>query len=331
MSYFRQTRRRLAFFSAWGILIFSAAAQGITNSSDVPKAPSQLLSFPAALMPPPLPPLAPASSPIDFFRKLLVVSPQERQKMLADKSPEIRKRILAKVKEYAALDPDERELRLRTTELRWYLIPLLRASPTNQAARLAAVPDDIRDVVKSRLMLWQILPPPMQQEFLENERTLGYFSRVDIRNELSGGPEPDAAAQPRWNALSETERQAVAEQFNQFFELSPEEKQQALGALSDAERRQMERTLKAFDKLPAPQRKQCIRAFEKFAGMSPAERAEFLKNARRWSQMSVADRKAWCDLVANVPLWPPLPPIEMAPPPPPMPKMMKTAAVTNHS
>jgi hypothetical protein len=41
--------------------------------------------------------------------------------------------------------------------------------------------------------------------------------------------------------------------------------------------------------------------------MSAAERAEFLKNAEHWSQMSPNERQTWRDLVAQVPVWPPLP------------------------
>ena len=104
-----------------------------------------------------------------------------------------------------------------------------------------------------------------------------------------------------------TERRQVAAGFNHFFELTPDEKQPALKTLSEAERRQMEKTLQAFEKMPAAQRAECVSAFAKFASMSAPERAEFLKNAERWSAMSPAERQAWRDLVVNVPQWPPLP------------------------
>lgn len=79
----------------------------------------------------------------------------------------------------------------------------------------------------------------------------------------------------------------------------------------------MEKTLKAFAKLPAAQRFQCIRAFKEFAGMNPQERAEFLENAQRWSQMSPKERQTWRDLVAQVPIWPPVPRALIMPPLPP--------------
>jgi len=90
--------------------------------------------------------------------------------------------------------------------------------------------------------------------------------------------------------------------------------------------------LQSFDKLPPAQRAQCIRAFTQFAGMSPAERAEFLKNAERWSQLPPKERQAWRDLVAQVPLWPPVPHALIMPPmPPPLPPRPHPTLATNRN
>jgi hypothetical protein len=259
------------------------------------------------------------------------MTPEQRESFLAKKSPEVRERILAKINEYAALDPGERDLRLRATELRWYLMPLLRARPEDRAAQLVLVPADIHDLVKARLMLWEMLPPTVQAEFLENEPMVGYFSGIGNTNSPVGGIVPTDADQARWNSLSDEKRTAMTAQFNQFFELSPMEKEKALGILSDAERAQMQKTLDTFDKLPPPQRIRCIRAFGKFASLSPQERAEFLKNAERWSQMSPAERKAWEDLVAHVPQWPMGPPVNLMPPAPRIPPSLHPVVATNQS
>jgi hypothetical protein len=279
-----------------------------------------------------LPALPSESSPVVLFRQLLAMRPAEREIFLTNHPPEIRKRILVKVDEYEALDPNMRELRLRATELRWYLMPLLREPPTDRAARLAQVPEDIRELVEDRLNQWTILPPPLQQEFLENEHTLRYFASVDV----SGGPPenagrgPNDGEQARWNALPETQHRQITAEFNQFFELTPHEKQKVLGTLSDIERQQMEKTLQAFGKLPPQQRDECVRAFTKFAEMNATERAEFLKNAECWSQMPPAERQAWRDLVVNVPEWPPLPPgFTVPPPPPPLPPGFHLMVATN--
>jgi hypothetical protein len=295
------------FCLAAAIVVFGVQAQNF------PLPPARIPAAALNLMPP----TPPAGSPVAFFRTLLAMSPKERVDYLTNRPPEFRARILVKVHEYEMLDPDERELRLCATELRWYLMPLLQTGATNRDAQLARVPDDLRDIVKNRLIQWDILPPPLKQEFLENDRALHYFTRV----EAPGDSAADDAA--------DRQRQKIAEQFNQFFELTLAEKQKTLNTLSTAQRVQMEKTLRSFEQLPPPQRSECVRNYAKFAGMSAAERAQFLKNAERWSQMSPAERQAWRDLVAHVPQWPPLPPRLMPPMPPVPPQISHQSIATN--
>jgi len=291
----------LAFLLAGQCLISSLPAQESPSAT----LPAKSFSDPTNKLPPP----AAGNSPVDLFRQLLAMAPEARDEILTNRPPQVRARILAKVGEYEALDPNERTLRLRATELRWYLMPLLRELPANRAARLAQIPADVRELVQSRLEQWNILPPTLRQEFLENEPILSYFAHVDstLRPAGNSGREPKAYERAHWNNLSEPERRQISEGFNQFFELTPEEKETALSTLSDTERHQMEKTLQAFDNLPPSQRAECAGAFAKFAGLNAAEQAKFLKNAERWSAMSPAERQAWRDLVVNVPQWPPLP------------------------
>jgi hypothetical protein len=261
-----------------------------------------------------VPPIPQMQSPVVFFRELLSLSAAERLNMLTNRAPEVRQRLLQKVQEYQAMSPDERELRLSATELRWYLIPLLRQAPTNRLALFTQVPDDLKPLAKSRLDLWDLLPPPLQKEFLENDRTLHYFARVETSNNVANPADPH--------------KQQITDQFNRFFELTAREKKATLSTLSPAEQEQMQKTLDSFEHLPPMQRINCVRSFSQFAGMSGAERSEFLKNADRWSKMSPNERQAWRDLVAHVPQWPPLPPSVLKPPPLP-PKVNHPAVVTN--
>jgi hypothetical protein len=309
--------------------VFQLAAETVTQVT----APQKLLSGPTNLSLPPLPHL---KSPVDLFRELLAMTPAERENYLTNRPSGIRARVLAKVREYEALDPNERELRLRATELRWYLLPLLHESPTNRIARLAAIPDDLQPLVKNRLQQWDILPPPLQTEFLESERSLRYFTHVDPSQ---SPPLPPLPQDQRWgngprrpdlsrrDTLSEEQRQKIAVQFNQFFELTPVEKKKTLNTLSDAERQQMEKSLETFGKLPPAQRFKCIRAFTEFAGMSAQGKQDFLKNAQRWAQMPPKDRQTWRDLVTHVPEWPPLPSALIMPP---MPPAFHPPLATNH-
>ena len=258
---------------------------GFTAAAQMPPASASVGRVPAALIPPP------PVSPVAFFRQLLALAPEERTRSLTNRSPELRARILAKVDEYLALPPEERELRLQATELRWYLTPLLRLPADQREARLGSIPESYRALVRQRLGQWSILPPALQQEFLTNDQPVHYFAQVATSNA------------PAASAVS----QRLAAQFDRFFELTPAEKKQTLGTLSPAERAEMEKTLQTFEKLPPRQRLQCLHNYATFAGMSATERAEFLKNAGRWAQLTPAERQAWRDLVAHVPAWKPLP------------------------
>ena len=268
-------------------------------------------------------------SPVEIFRNLLAMTPAERRESLSNRPPEIQKKLLAKVREYESLRPDERELRLRATELQWYLQPLMSTAPTNRAAWLERIPDDMRRLVEDRLARWDLLPPPMQEELLNDEMTSRYFTQLESatdeqRKKILAEISPERRAKleaglDRWRALSPEERDKTLASFNTFFELTPREKQKALNTLSAAERRQMEKTLQAYTTLTPQQRAQCIRSFEKFARMTLPERQEFLKNAERWKLMTPAERDSWRKLVQFAPMLPPEPPVRL-PMLPPMPR-----------
>lgn len=262
-------------------------AAALAQAQPAPTVSAQTRAIPPNLMPP----TVKLQSPIDFFRRLLLMPPQERMTALTNRTPQSRALILAKVHEYLALNPDERELRLEATELRWYLTPLLQMPPTNRAARLAQIPPEMQKLVISRLTEWDLLPPPLQEQILAYQKTLNYVAHIQTQPP----PPPDP------------QQERLADGFNRFFELTPGEKQKVLGTLSEAERAQMEKTLKTFGQLPPEQRDLCIHNYAKFAGLTDAERAEFLKNAESWSKMSPRERQTWRDLVANIPLWPPMP------------------------
>ena len=71
-----------------------------------------------------------------------------------------------------------------------------------------------------------MLPPPLQQEFLANDQTLHYFALAP-------------AATPPNRGTAEYRRPV-----RPIFVLTPAEKDQVLGTLSEAERATMQKTLK---------------------------------------------------------------------------------------
>lgn len=263
-------------------------------------------------------------SPVQQFRELLAMDSQSRASALDLRPPGMREPIEAKVNQYLALPADEREARLQATELRHYLTLLLPL--TNRMALVTQIAEPMRSVVEARLERWEIMPPQMQEEFLENERVVSYFTQLGKmtpaqRDELLGGMPREQRVKVeedirRWRGLSETNKNRAFAQFNQIFSLTAEDRAKTLSYLSDAEREAMETTLDRFAGLTSEQRKICIESFQKFTRMSLAERQEFLKKADAWKRMTPAEREQWREVVRAVPEMPPFfPPVATSVPP----------------
>lgn len=267
-----------------------------------------------AVAPPPVPTL---KSPVDSFRALLVMPTAERRQLLASRGTNVQARLVEKINEYRRLPPEERELRLKATELRWYLQPLLRTAATNRPAQLALVPENVRPLVASRLAQWDRIPPAVQQMFLTNDQAAGYLARVDVPTNYPVLPTVQM-------------RQHLVERINQLFDLTPAEKETVLATLSEAEQQQMRKTMEAFQNLTPLQRRQCLRSFKYFSELPPAEKQAFLQNAERWSRMAPAERQTWRELVSAAPNLPPLPISKRPSPPLPVnPGRPGAAATTN--
>ncbi len=309
----------VALCGAWVCVAATAAAQGpLLPSSPTPGA--ELKGGTNTI--PPSPPAI--KSPVEVFRELLAANSAERNRLLEDRPPESRKRILAKLREYESLKPDERELRLQATELRFYLRPLMSQAPAERAEALAAIPADKRGLIESRLQEWDHLPEAARRELLDNEAAINYFAEIQSATEEQKRRILETMSPARreklqtgmiyWRQLPENQRRTILDRFNRFFELTPGEKRRALATLSEPERRQIEKTLTAFGSLPSAERAACIRSFEKFASLSLEERQLFLKNAEKWKVMPPEQRQAWRDLVAKLNQHPPLPPNVPLPP-----------------
>lgn len=291
--------------------------------------------------PPPLPPVT--NSPVTFFRGLLTMNDAQREQALTNRPPEVRERLLAKVHEYLSLPPLPREFRLRMTELRWWLVPLMRTAPAQRSSLTTNVPPHLRRLVSDRLEQWDLLPPATQKQLLANELALDYFAQAPgpttPLKPLPGNLTPTqwqvlGADIENWQAMAPGERRKLFERVNKFFNLPPEEQEKALNTLPQAEHEQMEKTLDAFQKLPPGERVQCLRAFTEFVGMNVVERQHFLQSAERWNAMSSGERQTWRDLAPKLPEMPPLPPDFYDLQPPPLPPGLETpapAAMTNGS
>jgi len=117
--------------------------------------------------------VAVAKSPVELFRRLLAMTGEQRERALADRPAENRQGILRKIQEYEKITAEDRELKLRVTELRWYLPPLMRLPKADRAATLAVISEPVRKLIEERLLQWDLLPPPLQADALEHQSTLG--------------------------------------------------------------------------------------------------------------------------------------------------------------
>jgi len=264
---------------------------------------------PVAPIPEAPPEFALVKSPVALFRELLNMDPAERSKALADRPEETRKRILAKIREYKSLKPDECELRLTVTELGYYLRRLMRTPATNRAAQIALIPKGYQELVQVRLIRWDRLAPAAQQKLLQNEAAIRALTEVTngiSTNSILLRSEMLQNTISNWNRLSDKDKKELSDNFDYFFQLKPAERQKAIRILSKEEQAQIAATLRKFLNLTPDQRVQCIQSFDKLAAMSPTDRRQFFKNAERWEMMTPKEREDWRNLVETAPLLPPM-------------------------
>jgi hypothetical protein len=273
-------------------------------------------------------------TPVEYFRGLLGMSPWERGRELANKSPADRAILLAKLQEYEALPRGIREARLCQTELHWELSGLMKLAPGDRTNRLKEVSPLYRPMVESLLQQWDQVPAGMQKALLEKQSFIGLYLRMQgspaaVQQEILNQLSPERRAHwaeemDRWQALPAEQRTELCAQFQRFCFMSGQEQKETVDALSDAERQEMQEALQAFDRLPPAQRAVCIDSFRKFATMASGERTQFLRNAARWDAMTSHERQLWRELVHALPPMPPMPPgfPSGLPPMPPMPRIL---------
>ncbi len=260
----------------------------------------------------------PHLSPVEYFRGLLGMSPAERQRVLAGKSAAETNTILRYVQEYEAMPAEVREARLHETELHWHLLNLMRLEGPARAAELKQVSPPDQPMILGPLANWDALPAAKRNELLEKEDFIRTYlewaarspaGRQEWLEQLPAGRRARWAVEwQRWQGLPEEQRAGLCEQFRRFFTLTGQEQRQAINAMSDAERRDMEQALRAFDRLPPAERQGCINSFRKFASLTTEERNQFLRNAQRWEAMTAHERQRWRELVEHLPAMPPMPP-----------------------
>jgi hypothetical protein len=253
----------------------------------------------------PFPPVP--QSPVALFRMLLATNEEGRTQWIAKWKPGQRQYLESKVAEFTKLGADEREMRLQTLELRWYLPQLMTMTPAERKARLTSIPQPQRSMLEAKLATWDIQLPDIQKDLLDNVPVVSrvlFPSPGSSENAWRGLP-PERQEELRrqfenLNALPEERRERVLAHFKLYFEFTPAEKSKALQRLTIAQRAQMQKTLAPFEILPPPLREKALTGVQKFAELSPADRAAFLQSAAHWEKMSEAEREKWRQRAAQV-------------------------------
>jgi hypothetical protein len=253
----------------------------------------------------------------DVFRDLLGMNAAERAAALANRPETQRVYLIKKVEEYEAMAPAERQARLTQLEFSSHLMALMNTPASDRAKRLKIVPVRMRPLIEQRLEHWDRLNPEVQQKALNHEISANYLLQgvppfsvgPESINYPPTPPAQSASSLQKLQSLSSDQRRKLAENVNQFFAMPPGARQSTLDVLSAEERQEMEKTLKAFEKLSPQQRQVCIVAFEKLSGMSKEEQAKFFHNAERWRAMPQRQREVWRTLVSIIP------PVQAQPPP----------------
>jgi hypothetical protein len=254
---------------------------------------------------PPRPPVAP--TPVELFRRLISTNAAGREAFLAAKSPEARRVIEAKLREYESLSDSDREAKLRSLQLRWHTQRLMKMKAEDRPMQLAQIPMPDRSMVSNRISRFSILPPSMQQEVLTNQMAANFVFQEERHH---AGVDPRQAQ--RMTHLME------------FVEWSPTDRNKVMARLTPTEHEQMQKTLSTFTNLSKDERLEALEGFRKFAALSENERLAFLSTAQRWREMSEKDRQFWRAIVSALERG-------RSGPPMPLPSALKSAADSSQS
>lgn len=248
-------------------------------------------------------------NPVVVFRGLLAMRTDARAVELSTKPERLRAVLTTRLRDYDALPTTEREARLRATELRYHLNPLLTTIPATRAMQIAAVPDSFRPLVEERLAAWDKLPAEIQREILLDERLRQAMTRPAVMGAfppLPPGLEPKVPDNlVQWQALDAQQREQLLDNFTHYFRLDERGKTRVVAALPEPKRAEAVRTLDQFEHLSADERAACLSALKKLGQMTPEQQVQFYSNAEKWKQMSESERARWRKMVIE---FPPLPP-----------------------
>jgi len=267
-----------------------------------------LIAAPAPKLPPhPLSHPSAYRSPLEAFRKLLVMSPEQRQAELSKRSARSAKLLQRKLAEYDAMEPGLRELRLQATELGYYLNPLLTRSKKEREISLKHMPQKFASLIRVRLEKWDQLPREMKDGIRKNRwmmhAVLRYgpkFAGSALAKRLPASTSRDAEEHIKaWQSLTPEKQEQLLQSFNTFFSLNSDEQERVIARLPEYQRAKVFATLGEIQRLPEASRRECMNALQRFIAMDAKQRMAFFHNAEEWKKLSEVEKKSWRTVVKD--------------------------------
>lgn len=257
--------------------------------------------------------IAQATASMSELRRLLAMTPEERELALSPRPAQQRAFLRGRLREFDSMEPSAREASLQVLELQGYLVRLMRMPPADRPAALAAVPEDRRAAVQDRLDRWDRLPPELQRSVLEHERTRSYVLGMPRTASTASNATVSARAVKaswgqkveEWRSLPMERRREVTDQFNRFIQLPARERQKVLEALPADERQRVEASIKAFESIPPAERQSCVQSLHVLSEMPPQGRAQLEETLERWKSMSGREQRLWREVTTVLPPTPP--------------------------
>lgn len=261
-------------------------------------------------------------SPISHIRSLLAAAPEQRQNLLDQHTPNTRAFWERKVTEYAAMDEQVRNRRLRDAQLHWFLMLILRTPSDQRDAKLLEIPETERSLISDRVGEWEDLPADLQMDIMAHLPALKYvgqlasMTRADREKALAEATRNGTSAESLsagWNRLDAERRRAMFMGYQKFFTLEQGRQEKVLAKIPMPQRQTIQSRLEQLENLSPEVRQKCLDALQKYAHMTPEERKLFRTTAERWKQMEPSEHDVWRKVVKRIP---PIPSIRVKTIPP---------------
>jgi len=258
-------------------------------------------------------------SPFISFRGLLNKTPEELEASLEKRPKRFHPTLLAKIEEYRKLSDQERERRLQSLDLRWYIISGVNLPENSLDEYVNSIPKEYQEIIRERLTPWYKMPLEHRQNILTNVKSVNplslSFQQKDPdankkrpqfqqngprkgppgKDVGQGGPRrfryrggqgnPEMQAERFWNEL------------NEFFRMSRHDRSKVLKCLEGNNRETVEKIFTQLDDLPPVERQRSLKLLLSISELPQSEQEAFIRSAEQWNSLSKEEKRFFRTLI----------------------------------